>query len=207
MKYVDLTQIIDNDTKVYSGDESFSIKQAADLERDGYTAYNIKTGLHVGTHIDIPMHMYKSSKYISEYPLDRFIGNGVLINVVGEDIICLKEEYYKKIKENDIVLFYTGYSSKFGEDDYFENHPVISEELAEFLVIKKIKMLGIDAPSPDKYPYNIHKILLKNDIPLLENITNLNDLVYVEKFEVFAQPLKINAEASLVRAFVQYKGY
>ena len=39
-------------------------------------------------------------------------------------------------------------------------------------------------------------ILLKNDIPLLENITNLNDLVYVEKFEVFAQPLKINAEAS-----------
>ena len=184
MKYVDLTQIIDNDTKVYSGDESFSIKQAADLERDGYTAYNIKTGLHVGTHIDIPMHMYKSSKYISEYPLDRFIGNGVLINVVGEDIICLKEEYYKKIKENDIVLFYTGYSSKFGEDDYFENHP-----------------------SPDKYPYNIHKILLKNDIPLLENITNLNDLVYVEKFEVFAQPLKINAEASLVRAFAQYKGY
>ena len=140
MKYVDLTQIIDNDTKVYSGDESFSIKQAADLERDGYTAYNIKTGLHVGTHIDIPMHMYKSSKYISEYPLDRFIGNGALINVVGEDIICLKEEYYKKIKENDIVLFYTGYSSKFGEDDYFENHPVISEELAEFLVIKKIKM-------------------------------------------------------------------
>ena len=41
MKYVDLTQIIDNDTKVYSGDESFSIKQT-DLE-DGYTAYNIKT--------------------------------------------------------------------------------------------------------------------------------------------------------------------
>ena len=53
----------------------------------------------------------------------------------------------------------------------------------------------------------MHKILLKNDIPLLENITNLNDLVYVEKFEVFAQPLKINAEASLVRAFAQYKGY
>ena len=39
MKYVDLTQIIDNDTKVYPGDESFSIKQAADLEKDGYTAY------------------------------------------------------------------------------------------------------------------------------------------------------------------------
>ena len=59
MKYVDLTQIIDNDTKVYPGDESFSIKQAADLEKDGYTAYNISTGLHVGTHIDIPMHILK----------------------------------------------------------------------------------------------------------------------------------------------------
>ncbi|MCQ2969388.1 MAG: cyclase family protein [Clostridium sp.] len=207
MKYVDLTQMIDNDTKVYPGDESFSIKQAATFKNDGYTAYNISTGLHVGTHIDIPMHMYENEKYISEYPLDRFIGNGVLINVVGEEIISLKEEYYNNIKENDIVLFYTGYSNKFGEDSYFENHPVLSEELAEFLVIKKIKMLGIDAPSPDKYPYNIHKILLKNDIALLENITNLKDLLYVEKFEVFAQPLKINAEASLVRAFAQYKGY
>ena len=36
MKYVDLTQIIDNDTKVYPGDESFSIKQAAGLEKDGF---------------------------------------------------------------------------------------------------------------------------------------------------------------------------
>ena len=67
--------------------------------------------------------------------------------------------------------------------------------------------LCIPPSAAHKYPYNIHKILLKNDIPLLENITNLNDLVYVEKFEVFAQPLKINAEASLVRAFAQYKGY
>ena len=59
----------------------------------------------------------------------------------------------------------------------------------------------------DKEPYEIHKILFQNGVFILENLTNLSKLLYVEEFEVFAQPLKINAEASLVRAFAQYKGY
>lgn len=207
MKYVDLTQMVDNDTKVYPGDEKFTINKIKSLKEDGYTSYSINTGMHVGTHIDIPMHMCENDQYISNYPIDKFIGNGVLIDVLGEKVISMKEEYYKKIKENDIVLFYTGFSNKYGEEEYFTNHPVISEELGEFLVRKKIKMLGIDAPSVDKSPYTIHKLMLKNNIFLLENITNLKDLIYVEEFQVFAQPLKINAEASLVRAFVQYQGY
>ena len=105
MKYIDLTQTIDNDTKVYPGDEKFKISKQTSLESDGYTTYSIKTGLHVGTHVDIPMHMCESNKYISEYPLSKFIGNGVLLDVVGENIIEMKDEYFKKIKENDIVLF------------------------------------------------------------------------------------------------------
>lgn len=207
MKYVDLTQGIDENTKVFPGDEKYKIKKTASFEDDGYTLFNIETGLHVGTHIDIPMHMSNSKKYISEYTIDKFIGNGVLLNVVGEKVIGIKDEYYKRIKENDIVLLYTGFSEKFGEEDYFKEYPIVSEEFAEFLVRKKIKMLGVDSPSPDKSPYNIHKVLCENNIPILENLTNLKNLLYVEDFEVFAQPLKINAEASLVRAFARYVGY
>ena len=61
--------------------------------------------------------------------------------------------------------------------------------------------------SNDNHEYNIHKKLFENEIFILENLTNLNKLLYNEEIQVFAQPLKIQGEASLVRAIAVYKGY
>ena len=61
-------------------------------------------------------------------------------------------------------------------------------------------MLGIDLPSPDKYPFKIHKMLFNHNILIIENMTNLSELLLEESFEVITFPLKIRAEASMVRA-------
>ena len=163
--------------------------------------------MHVGTHIDAPLHMCKNKKFISEYSIDKFIGNAVLLDVRGEKVIGIKDDYYRDIKENDIVLLFTGWDSFYGKKEYYNNHPEISEELAELLIKKKIKMLGMDMPSPDNGEFDIHKKLFENEIFILENLTNLNKLLYNEEIQIFAQPLKIQGEASLVRAIAVYKGY
>ena len=62
-------------------------------------------------------------------------------------------------------------------------------------------------PSPDNGEFDIHKKLFENEIFILENLTNLNKLLYNEEIQIFAQPLKIQGEASLVRAIAVYKGY
>jgi len=49
-------------------------------------------------------------------------------------------------------------------------------KLGDFFVEKKIKLLGMDLPSPDKYPFRIHKKLLENNILIIENLTNLSEL-------------------------------
>ena len=113
----------------------------------------------------------------------------------------------KKIKENDIVLLFTGWDNFYGKEEYYTEHPVVSRELAELLIKKKIKMLGMDMPSPDRDNYEIHNVLFENDIFLLENLTNLNKLLYNEEIQLFAQPLKVQSEASLVRAVAIYQGY
>ena len=207
MKNVDLSYEITNETEVFPGDINVNLKRLAEFSTDGYTIYTMETGMHSGTHIEAPMHMTYNENHIGDYDIGRFVGNAVMLDVRGENIISMKEEYFGKIKENSIVLLYTGWSEKYGTEEYFQNYPVIDEELADFLIRKKIKVLGMDSPSPDKEPYEIHKILFQNGVFILENLTNLSKLLYVEEFEVFAQPLKINAEASLVRAFAQYKGY
>ena len=61
-------------------------------------------------------------------------------------------------------------------------------------------MVGMDLSSPDKYPYDIHKLLLNSDILIIENLTNLDKLLGIGKFNFCAMPLNIDAEASIARA-------
>lgn len=207
MKFLDLSYDIDDKMPVYPGDKEVSLEKIAELKEDGFSSITYSGTMHVGTHIDGPMHMTENDKYICDYSLDNFIGRGVLLDVRGQNEIEVKDEYFNLIKENYVVLFYTGFDKLYGKDEYYENHPVISKEMAEFLVRKKVKMVGVDMPSPDRSPYDIHNILLENEIFILENLTNLERLIYEENFTVFAQPLKIKAEGSLVRAMVVYQGY
>ena len=207
MKYIDLSYDIKSEMPVYPGDMELNSNKEKDYDKDGFNLYSFSTSMHVGTHIDAPLHMCKNKKFISEYSIDKFIGNAVLLDVRGEKVIEIKDEYYRDIKENDIVLLFTGWDSFYGKEEYYNNHPIVSEELAELLIKKKIKMLGMDMPSPDNHEYNIHKKLFENEIFILENLTNLNKLLYNEEIQVFAQPLKIQGEASLVRAIAVYKGY
>lgn len=205
MKYIDLSQTIKQDMPVYPGDAKVSLVQKKCFETDYYNAYSLSTGMHAGTHIDCPMHLTKNNRTISEYPLESFSGPGCLIDARAEREIGYREEYAGKIRFGDIVLILTGTDMLYGSDQYYFDHPVITEGLASFFASKGIRMLGVDMPSPDFSPFAVHKILLSEGIFIMENLTNLDQLIGAGCFEVYAAPLKINAEASLVRAFARYK--
>ena len=59
-------------------------------------------------------------------------------------------------------------------------------------------MVGMDTPSPDHAPYKVHKILLGNEILILENLTNLEQLLN-KNFEVIALTPKLEADAAPAR--------
>ena len=199
VKYIDLSYDITNDMPVHPYDDKVSLYQDKFLDKDEYNLFKLEIGMHSGTHIDTPMHMTDKLTYISEIPLTRFIGKGCLLDVRGEDLIGFKKEYDELISENDTVILYTDHSRKYGTKDYYADHPVVSEDLADFLIDRKINMLGMDLPSPDKYPFEIHKKLFDNDILIIENLTNLDKLLGQKNIEIIALPLKIRAEASMAR--------
>lgn len=198
-KYIDLSYEIEHQMAVYPGDEELKLYRHRFLNRDYYNNTKLETGMHVGTHIDAPSHLLNKDRFICDYPVEKFIGNGCLLDVRNEEIIKLKDEYLDKVQEGDIVLLYTGYDEFFGTDKYFENHPIVDEKLAQFFVDRGVKLIGIDMPSPDQYPFKVHHKLLENDILIIENLRNLKKLEGVKRFEVMAFPLNIRAEASLTR--------
>lgn len=199
-RWIDISHILNEKTPVFPGDYKTSLTKIKSLEEDYYTGYLLKSGFHTGTHIDIPMHLIREDKTTAEYPVSCFAGKGVLLDVRGEQVITMKPQYEKMDLDGNVVLLYTGFDQYYFEDKYFTEHPVVGDELAEFLLSQKIKILGMDMPAPDYPPFTFHKELLIHEIFVLENLTNLKKLTEVTEFEVIAFPLKIEAEASFVRA-------
>jgi len=199
MKFLDLTHTIHRDIAVFPGDDPVRLEQIRTLERDGFNNFRLSTGMHVGTHIDGPMHMTSDTRMMAELQLEMFAGKGVLIDIRGEEQIEFHENYRKTILPESIVLFYSGLDTIFGTPQYFNDYPDITEELARFLAEQRVKMIGLDWVSPDHDPYPIHDILFKSNILILENLTNLGQLLHEPNFEVFAFPLKIEADSSIVR--------
>ena len=185
---------------VYPGDEQTIITQGANLAQDGYNIFNLTSGMHAGTHIDIPLHFFDNNKFISDYPVDRFIGKAKVFDVSKVSQICYKSDYDKLIEKDDIILFYTGFDELYGSPEYYTQHPVVKQDLADFLVARQVKLVGLDIASPDYEPSPIHKTLLGNNIFIIENLCNLKKLLPYSEVEIIAMPLKIKAEASLVRA-------
>lgn len=199
-KLIDLSYEIYNKMPIYPGDIEVEIENDKKIIEDGYCNHNLKMGMHTGTHLDLPAHMLEDVRNVTDLSLDSLCGRAKLICAVGEKVIKVKEEYNKLIEKDDIVLIYTGFAKEYGSKEYYEEHPLISEEFADFLIEKEVKILGFDMPSPDQSPFKIHNKLFANDIFILENLCNLEKLLGIESFKIFIFPLKIRAEAAPVRA-------
>lgn len=199
MPYLDLTHTFTTDMPVYPGDPIPELMQTADIYKDGYTDHQIKTGLHVGTHIDAPLHMIEGGKRLSDFPAEKFFGRGCLIDTRGASVI--EADFLSKsfAKKDDIVLILTGFSQKYRQPEYYAHYPEIGEDFARQAIALGIKIIGLDAPSPDRPPYKIHKLLLGADILIIENLTNLESLIGISDFEVMALPLKLRADAAPAR--------
>jgi len=198
MKYLDLTHTFNNQMPVFPGDPMSSLVKIADVAKDGFLDYELKSAMHVGTHMDAPAHMLQGGKYLNEYPAGKFFGRGAIIDARGKKSADVNLLENLEIKKNDIVLVCFGWSTEFGKDDYYLNYPEISPQFAEKLGALGASIIGMDTSSPDRAPYTVHKVLFKYDILIIENLTNLDQLIG-KNFEIIALPAKLQTDAAQAR--------
>jgi kynurenine formamidase len=203
MKLIDLSHEFKENMPVYPGDEPPKFVQVSDYSKEGCFNYRINSGFHVGTHIDAPFHMIPGAKKLSEINVERFFGKGVLIDATGKKEIDVDLLERKNVLKDSIVLIMTGFYKDFGSEEYYNNFPEITEAFAKRMVELKVKIVAMDTPSPDKHPYKVHKILLKEEILIIENLTNLEELLGVDDFEVIALPAKFHSDGAPIRVVVQ----
>ena len=199
MRLIDLTHPIDSATAVYPGDPPLVLVQNRWLARDHYNAYTVSSGMHVGTHVDLPLHMQDHPLTASDYPLERFCGPGRLLRCPSQGLIA-PDESWKALKIGEIPVLYTGWDRHFGQADYFSAHPQLTEDAAQFFIERSVGRVVLDTPSPDRNPFTVHRQLLSSGMLILENAAHLEQLLHVKRFTIMAMPLRLPTEGSLVRA-------
>lgn len=218
--WVDLSHDFSEETLYWPTAQRFKKETEFEGQTDGgwfYSAYNISTSEHGGTHLDAPVHFSEGGQSTGEIPLQRLIGAASVIDVsekaaqdrdylVSVADLQAWEEKNGVLPEGAIVLINTG-SAKLWPDatTYMGtaergagavaslHFPGIHPDLATWLVQRAIKAVGIDTPSIDygqSSDFLTHRILFADNIPGFENVAALDQLPATGAF-VVALPMKI----------------
>jgi kynurenine formamidase len=181
-----------------------------------YAANAFSAPEHGGTHFDAPLHFAEGKHSTAEVPLERLVAPAVVIDVsaraasdrdyrLRREDVAEFEGRHGRIPPGVIVLLRTGWSrfypdrkAYFGDDTPGDasklRFPSYGPEAAELLVReRRVAALGADVASIDygrSNDFRVHRIAAADNVPGLENLTNLDQLPPTGAL-VVALPMKI----------------
>jgi kynurenine formamidase len=195
----------------YPGDPPASVTPHATMAEDGYRVAALACSTHSGTHVDAPSHLRENGASLGDFDVSAFNFDARVVDCtdVG-DREPIRAGRVPAKPEADLVVFHTGFASRWGDDDYFD-HPYLAAETAERCADAGCAV-GLDAPSVDPTPtarasddepsgYPAHHALLGAGLPILENLRNLAGLP--ERVVVHAYPLPVDADGAPARVVTE----
>lgn len=191
---IDITSVLNQNTKVYPGDPEFKLKQIFTVEKDGFNLCGLSLGTHTGTHIDAPLHFFSSKESIADLDLKYLITNSIVADVSG--LSSIDEKFISGLNLNGInsILFKTNRKNIY-----------LTKTGAQYIAGKGILIVAtecLDIEDDTNNTFSVHKTLLLNNVLIVENIDLRNVKPGIYKFYCF--PLKIeNADGSPVRAVLE----
>lgn len=166
---------------------------------------------HTGTHVDAQSHFYVDGHSITEMPLSSLMGEALFLDIsrpnqgkpIGiSDITRQLDRQKETIKKGDILLLKCWHEA-WGVGSNFDSADALAGEVGDWLLEHDVKLLGTDIPTVDDLSNpnkDIHVKLLQQNIPIIENLINLEQIL-VSRFHFMALPLKLKgATGSPVRA-------
>jgi len=163
---------------------------------------------NTGTYLDSPFHRYADGKDLAALPLTSLADLECLVFRVppgGGPAIDRLPVTPDQVR-GKAVLVATGWDRHWRTEQYFENHPYLTGDLAEWLARAAAALVGIDSHNIDSTETGerpVHSILLGREIPIVEHLRGLG-AVPDRGGRFYAVPAKVRQFGTFpVRAFVQ----
>ena len=184
---------------VYPGDPSPSFESFATLRNNGVNLTRITMGSHTGTHIDAPRHYIESGISIDQIPATKLIGEAYVADLTKIPIGGgISRQNLLELKTNiapDLILVcYTGCSEHWTDQSIWKNYTFLTQDAADYLVSKKVRAVGIDFLSVEKFnaPQPVtHKSLLGHGIFIIESLSKSLKQFAGQKILMVCMPIKV----------------
>lgn len=147
--------------------------------------------LHTGSHVDAPLHVVAGGRAIESLTLDELSGRATVIDVHDAqerepiDAASLRAAA-PDVRPDSIVAIRTDWTDRWWGTfpDYYTRSPFLTEDAAIWLADLRPKAVVVDffeeecATTPDftSEDFVVHRALLGNDIPIIEQATRLGSL-------------------------------
>lgn len=187
----------------YLSREASKLKYAAGTE---FHIGKIEMVGNTGTYLDSPFHRYADGMDLAGLSLNQLANLDCVVARIEPGVRVIDRLPFKPIDvRGKAVMVQTQWDRHWRTDQYFESHPHLTGEVAQWLVDAGARLVGIDSfniDSIDTGERPVHSILLKHDIAIVEHMTGLEAApTFGSKF--FAVPPKVqNFGTFPVRAFV-----
>lgn len=164
---------------------------------------------NTGTYIDSPFHRYSDGKDLTELPLENIADlNGVVFRTESIQQVIEPKLFAESDIRGKAVLIHTGWAKHWGTQQYFEGHPYLTADAAEWLKKAGASIVGIDSLNIDDTDDGnrpVYSTLLKADIPIIEHMCNMENLPD-SGFKFHAVPVKVRKFGSFpVRAYAIFE--
>lgn len=208
MTIYDISLTISPSLPVWPGDPPVKMPLTESMEAGAeYNLTRLDISAHTGTHVDAPHHFLNDGRTVESLALDVLTGPCYVVQL-PDDVDEISAEVLERIPlaaGTTRILFGTRNSKLWaqGETRFQENFVAISEDGAEWLVERGIKLVGVDylsvAPYSDSVP--THRVLLQAGVVALEGI-NLSQ-VPRGFYDLYCLPLKLaGADGAPARAIL-----
>lgn len=158
MKIYDISQEVFS-CAVYPGDPKPEKQTVYSTEAgDLYNLSFFAMCAHNGTHVDAPFHFLHDGKTVDQIDLSHFVGDCFVARHEGDVTATDAENILKKADGAERILI--------------AGNATVTIEAAEVFAAGGIKLLGNEgqAVGPENAPMQVHIILLRREISLLEGI-------------------------------------
>jgi kynurenine formamidase len=173
-RIVDLSHPLSFHTPGWVGYPGMKQYYTQTLQTNRVVSQRVETSLHVGTHLDAPLHLTPGGADMASIGLDTLIHDGVVVDI--SDSVGAFDEIKPhhitdkiEVKRGDIVIYHTGFAAHYlggGDEDlteYMCRHPGGGRELAEWIVEMDLSWTGSDTGSAD-HPMNTTIKTMRPDI-------------------------------------------
>lgn len=162
---------------------------------------------NTGTYLDSPFHRYADGADLADLDLAHLADlEGLVLRHSNAGRAIGPELFAEQELRGRAVLINTGWARHWRTDQYFEDHPFLTEAAAQALVTGGAALVGIDSHNIDDTTDGrrpVHSTLLGAGIPIVEHLRGLERLP-TQGFRFYALPVKVRGFGTFpVRAFAR----